>query len=77
MKLVIIILFGLVFTSFGCKKFIEVDSPTTNINGQNVFESEPTAIAVINGIYSSMAANFRSNDLTTISIVAGLAADEF
>ena len=38
--------------SSSCKKFVEVDAPVTSITGDNVYNNDATAIAVLTGIYA-------------------------
>lgn len=40
-----------------CSKLVEVDGPSTNINKDNVYKSDVTAEAVLNGIYSTMSSS--------------------
>jgi len=60
-----------------CKKFVNIDAPKTSINGKNVFSSDATAIAVLNGIYINMAASsIIGGDMTSIGYLTGLSGDE-
>jgi hypothetical protein len=61
----------------GCTKLIEVDTPLTNINGDVVFTSDATAIAVVNAIYTQMSSQGVNSGLTSLSQFGGLSADEF
>lgn len=56
----------------GCKKFIEVDAPTTSVNAGNVYEEDVTASAAVTGIYAKMANNYFSLNM---SIIPELSAD--
>lgn len=56
----------------GCKKFIEVDAPTTSVNAGNVFAEDANASAAVTGIYTKMANNYFSLNL---SIIPELSAD--
>lgn len=70
---------GLLFiflVAMGCEKFVAVDAPTTSVNEDNVYRSDATAIAVLNGIYAPMASGGLFTGNTGISLVAGLSADE-
>lgn len=65
---------------FGCKKLVEVDSPTSQITSNNVYNNDGTAIAVMNALYSNLSStSFISGNplLSNISLQAGLSADEF
>lgn len=44
-------------TIVGCKKFIEVDPPATNVNQGNVYQNDGTATSAVIGIYSSISLN--------------------
>lgn len=68
------------FYIVGCKKFIEVSGPPTSINISNVYSNDASAIAVLNGIYSSMSKQMVTdgNSLNSfMSLYPGLSADEF
>ncbi|HWW37876.1 RagB/SusD family nutrient uptake outer membrane protein [Pedobacter sp.] len=57
-----------------CKKFVEIDPPTTQLVTVKVFDNNESAIAALTGIYSRM-----NNDSTlpyTFSLQTGLEADE-
>lgn len=66
------------FCAPGCTKFVEVDPPATSITNDNVYNSDATAIAVLNGIYTKMSStsNISGYGLSTLSFFAGLSADE-
>lgn len=78
-----LLLFFLLFLlpSMGCKKFVETDPPDTQANGSNVYANDPTAIAVMTGLYSSISRgnpgpNFASGT-ESFSLLCGLSADEY
>jgi hypothetical protein len=60
----------------GCKKFILVDAPTSNITQASVFNNDLTAIAVLTGIYSNISDRGLSSNLLTLSKLGALSADE-
>jgi starch-binding outer membrane protein, SusD/RagB family len=60
----------------GCKKFVEVEAPTTSINEENVYKADATAIAVLTGIYAQMVNNGLFTGSSGISLLSGLSADE-
>lgn len=67
------------FTLFnaGCKKTIEVNAPTTSINGKNVYTNDQTASAVLTGIYTNISATGITNsDISSIGFTTGLSGDE-
>lgn len=63
--------------SIGCKKLVEINTPTTSISGQNVYSNDRTATAVITGLYSRISStSITGSDLTSIGLLTGLASDE-
>jgi len=63
----------------GCKKFITVDPPKTQIAGAVVFNDDNTALAAVTGIYSQMSGssgNFIRGGNQGFSYMAGLSSDE-
>jgi hypothetical protein len=63
----------------GCKKFVDINGPVTSINGGNVYKDDRTSIAVVNDIYSKISISniFVGSEISSLSAVAGLSADEF
>lgn len=57
-----------------CKKLVESDPPSDYLSGSNVYATDATAIAVLNGIFAS--ANDRFQETESIGLLAGLNADE-
>lgn len=75
-KLFIIVSFWIL--TIGCKKFIEIDPPKDQIISDLVYSNDQTAIAAMRGIYSQMmVGNFASGGIGSVTINAGLSADEF
>ena len=68
-------------TIVGCKKFVETDAPVSQVNGNNVYTSDATAIAALTGIYIGMFEGIPSPNFSTgprsFSLLCGLSADEF
>lgn len=61
----------------GCRKFVEIKAPVTSLTEENIFNSDLTAPTVLTGLYSSLADQASvSSDLGSISVYAGLSADE-
>lgn len=62
-----------------CKKIVDVGPPSTQITSENVYSSDASAIAVLNGLYTKLSATNYSTSATipTITMWAGLSADEF
>src|ERR1022692_228416 len=74
------ILLILLIVSPGCRKFVTVDAPITQLSTATVYTSDATAEAAVTGIYSQImnnASDFASGGATSISFLAGLSADEF
>jgi hypothetical protein len=67
------------FLVAGCKKFITVDPPKTQIVWASVFTSDASAKSAMDGIYSQMmsAPGFANGGSVSISALCGLSADEF
>jgi hypothetical protein len=63
----------------GCSRFLEVNPPITNTNGESVFREDASAIAVLTGIYTRMSAANVSDItgwLTNVFFTTGLTGDE-
>jgi len=63
----------------GCKKMATVPPPITSISGDNVYQTDATAISVLTGLYSIMASTSNSggsNGTGSVSFLCGLSADE-
>jgi hypothetical protein len=72
-----LVLYILLLAGFaGCKKFIEVAPPVTQLTEGNVYSSDATAISSITGIYSILSSSAISGN-AGFSLKGGLAADEF
>lgn len=74
--LLLIVLISIILP--GCKKLVQVSPPSTSIADNNVYTSDVTAIAVLNGIYEDMSAPplIAAESLPSLSLFAGLSADE-
>jgi hypothetical protein len=72
---ILIVLISL-FPVTGCKKFVQVNTPSTSINQDNVFKSDATAIAAVTAIYSNFGNEGNISGRFGISCLSGLAADE-
>src|SRR5687767_7044845 len=74
---VVSVAFANVFTS--CKKFVDISPPKTNVTSEAVFENDAMAISAIRGVYSTMIQSdgFASGSQTSVTLLAGLTADEF
>jgi hypothetical protein len=60
----------------GCKKFVDIDPPVTQLTEGSVYNSDLTAIAAVTGIYSDISGGMIGGN-SGISIKGGLSADEF
>ncbi|MFT3749125.1 MAG: RagB/SusD family nutrient uptake outer membrane protein [Agriterribacter sp.] len=69
----------LCFVNSGCKKFLDVGSPITDITSFSAFAEDKTATAVMTSTYfTMMGPNFQGpNGINSFSVVCGLASDEF
>jgi starch-binding outer membrane protein, SusD/RagB family len=62
--LMIALCFGINASS--CKKFIEIDPPSTSVNEGNVYQHDGTAISAVIGIYTNMSNTNFTGDLTVL-----------
>jgi len=63
----------------GCKKWVEADPPVNSINGENIYNEDVTAAAVLTGIYvnmSNISLSPGDNLPGFLSLITGLMADE-
>jgi hypothetical protein len=74
----VLLILSLIVIQSSCKKFIEVDAPSTSTNSSVVYSTDATAIAVLTDIYRNLSASsrFAQGGLTTFSFYGGLSADE-
>lgn len=72
------IIFMVVLSFTSCRKFVEIGRPKTQIVSANVFSSDATATAAMEGIYSQMitSSGFASGSLESVTRIAGMSADE-
>ena len=68
-----------VFCFASCKKLVNVNTPDNRIAGSSVYSSDATATAVLTGLYTKLSSYSYGTSITlpTISMWAGLSADEF
>jgi starch-binding outer membrane protein, SusD/RagB family len=82
MKTIKLFLAGIIIISVcltaGCKKFLTVPPPVTQLVTTSVFASDQTAEAAMAGIYSTMESSggFASGGTGSIGLLSGLSADE-
>lgn len=60
-----------------CKKLVDVSPPVTSINAENVYATDATAISVVTSMYKNMTIADNFTGITSISLRAGLSADEW
>jgi|SRR5882724_2121496 len=59
-----------------CKKLVNVDPPLTQLTGTNIYTSNTTAAAAVTGMYTLMSNGSFATGSPSISLGAGLSADE-
>ncbi len=76
-----IVLIGLfVLSGASCKKYLEIDPPTTQLSPKLVFSTNEAATSAVIGIYSRMISSgggIASGSLNSFTSLGGLSADEF
>lgn len=74
----LLLLIVLAFAQSGCKKLVDVEGPGTSLLDKEVFRFDNTAIGAVTTLYSSMSAAWPQygGELSTLSVYAGLSADE-
>lgn len=75
-KILYIALFISLLLGGGCKKFVEVGTPSNQIASETIFLSEETATAAINGLYNTMSNFSLSFAGGGQTVYLGLYADE-
>jgi len=60
----------------GCRKFVEVEPPVTQLVSSSVYSSDASAAAAVTSIYANMSNKGISDGSTSLSIQMGLYADE-
>jgi starch-binding outer membrane protein, SusD/RagB family len=66
----------LLLANTGCKKLVEIESPTTRYDARKVYEKDESAIAVLTGIYQEMSNEGILQGKNSITFINGLYADE-
>jgi hypothetical protein len=61
----------------GCKKLVDAKPPVTSLSEANVYTNDVSAISVLTGIYQQMSQSSLISGGSSISLMAGLSADEF
>lgn len=62
--------------SISCKKFVTVDPPVTSPPSSTIYETDATAIAVLNGIYSQLVTSNIAGGSKSITALTALNSDE-
>ncbi len=75
-----VLLIGVLIISFfsGCKKLVEADGPATSLPDKEIFNRDATAIGAVTTLYAILSGAWMQYDhqLTTLSAIAGISADE-
>ena len=72
----IILITGMVWISFSCKKFVEIAPPSTEIEGVKVFSNNDAALSAALGVYSSMQFSNLSICSGGMTLYPALSSDE-
>jgi len=70
---------GLIASTMGCSKLVEVTPPVTSLNGELVFRDDATAISVLTGVYTNLSFEYSTAITgypTNIFLTTGLTGDE-
>lgn len=62
---------------FGCRKFVEVPPPITQVSSTSLFSNNATLESALGGIYITMEGNSVGGGPTGISAILGLSGDDF
>lgn len=76
MRLRIYMVFISTFTFTGCKKFVNIDTPKTELVPAVIFGSDAAAKQAIAGLYGPLLTGFASGDNFSVTYLAGLSSDE-
>jgi hypothetical protein len=71
-----ILIVAFCLTQYSCKKQVEVDTPFTSLNVDNVFSSDATAAGILTALYADISSGSFATGKSSISFEAGLSADE-
>jgi starch-binding outer membrane protein, SusD/RagB family len=69
-------IFCVAIFDLSCSKLIEVDPPIDEIVAPEIYKTDATAASVLTGIYTNMSSYGIFNGAASVSIRAGLSADE-
>lgn len=76
-KILVVAQLLLIIILSACKKFVEVETPITQVSTENAFKNDITAAAVLTGIYAQISNNYINNvNLGASSFLTELSADD-
>ena len=77
-KCIVVVLMIIAVVCSNCNKLVDVGSPTTSLTSENIYTNDASAASVLTGIYTSLSKTslLWAETLNSISLVAGLGADE-
>jgi hypothetical protein len=61
---------------YGCKKFVEIGPPKTDLIKATVFENNSTAMAALANMYANMVSGFAGGGASSVSYLSALSGDE-
>ena len=67
----------LIFTTFSCEDFVDIDPPTTEITMETLFEDRTAIVAAVNGMYSEILGTPNNMFNAGLEIFTGTASGEF
>lgn len=70
------ILIALIVFSTSCKKFVEIDPPSTQIQTNEIFSNDQTALSALTGLYTQMISTSMILSNGGVSLYTGLTSDE-
>jgi hypothetical protein len=78
LKLVKVFVFLVLLILFqGCEKLIDINPPLSSADSKTIYNNNATAISVLSGLYINLSQGSLATGLGSISLYAGLSADEF
>src|SRR5438045_2709261 len=74
---VALVCLGAVLFFSSCKKFVEADAPKTSLSQSILFDDDASAISALTGLYQQFNQENLFTGYQSLSLMAGLSADEF
>jgi len=68
--------FTFTILSVGCTEFLKIDPPASRVVSETVFLNETTAEGALVGLYQQAFADFAGSSTGSVSVYAGMSADE-